>query len=449
MRRRDFLRGAGTVGGACLLSQLGALRAFADSGDDYKALVCVFLAGGNDSNNTIVPLDATAYTNYSKARGVLTLAKDKLATLSLPDASTPYGLHPSLSSLVPVWDAGQLAVLFNVGSLVRPLTVAEYRAGTSADIRIPGLFSHADQVRQWQSSIAGRPVRTGWGGRLMDEISRSGGGMPGLISVSGAVRFGMGEKAEAMVVPNSGLLALSGADATPASQARLSAWRQLLAIDKQSQLVASAQDVANFTLENRETINDALSASSPVTRTAFAGLSTTTAKQLAVVSKLIEQRHTHSTRRQVFYVSLGGFDLHALQLTKHSNLLRELGVALAAFNTAMNTMGAGSQVTTFTHSEFSRTLHVNTTTGTDHAWGGHHFIMGGAVQGCAFYGTFPDLRVNGPSDADRLGRWVPTTSVDQYAATLANWFGVGPQHLASVLPNLSNFSQPTLPFMRS
>jgi uncharacterized protein (DUF1501 family) len=222
----------------------------------------------------------------------------------------------------------------------------------------------------------------------------------------------------------------------------------MLAVDKDSQLVAAAQEINGFALENRVHINDALSAASPVTRRAFAGLASGLAAQLATVSKLIEQRGSHATRRQVFYVSLGGFDLHSQQLSKHGSALRTLGAALAAFNTALNDMGAASQVTTFTHSEFSRTLHVNTTGGTDHAWGAHHFIMGGAVAGRAFHGRFPDLRVAGPDDADRLGRWVPTASVDQYAATLANWFGVGPQHLPTVLPNLANFAQPALSFMR-
>ncbi len=404
MRRRDFLRGAGALGGAGLLSQLGALRALADATDGYKALVCVFLAGGNDSNNTVVPLDATNHANYSKARGALTLAKDKLAKLTLPDGSASHGLHPSLSDLIPAWEDDALAVLFNVGSLVRPLTAAEYRAGSAADIRIPGLFSHADQVRQWQSSIAGRLATTGWGGRLMDEVGTNAVDMPGLISLAGASRFSMGVQAEVAVLPQSGLLELRGDDGSPASRVRLAAWRQMLAIDKESQLVAAAQDVGSFALGNRDRINDLLSASSPVTRNAFTGLTTGIARQLSVVSKLIEQRAAHGTRRQVFYVALGGFDLHSGQLSNHSSVLRQLGVALAAFNTAMNRMGTASQVTTFTHSEFSRTLHVNTTSGTDHAWGGHHLIMGGAVKGRTFYGTFPDLRVAGPDDADRLGR---------------------------------------------
>lgn len=448
MKRRDFLRGAGMAGSACLLSQLGALQAFAAGGDGYKALVCIFLNGGNDANNTIVPLDTTNYSRYAQARGVLALPKENLAGLALPDGSIPYGLHRSLDGLVPVWEAGQLAVLFNVGMLQRPLTVAEYKTGTDSSTRIPGLFSHADQVRQWQSSMAGASGATGWGGRLMDTKGSGNGGMPGLISVAGASRFGMGAKSEAIVVPSSGLLELSGDDGSAASQLRLAALAQLHTIDKDSQLVAAAQDVSGFTLEKRGVINEALSTPAPVTKAAFAGLGTSIAKQLAVASRLIEHRFSHGTRRQVFYASLGGFDTHASQLGKQSSLLRELGAALAAFNTAINAMGAGAEVTTFTHSEFSRTLRTNTSGGTDHAWGGHHFIMGGAVQGRAFHGTFPDLRLKGPDDADWLGRWVPTTSVDQYAATLARWFGVGAPQLSAVLPNLINFTQPTLSMMR-
>lgn len=425
------------------------MRALADAGAGYKALVCVFLNGGNDSNNVAVPLDSTGYARYARTRGVLTLSRDSLAPLTLADGSTPFGLHPSLESLVPAWEAEQLSLLFNVGTLQRPLTVAEYRTGMDSSTRIPGLFSHADQVRQWQSSIAGTPGPTGWGGRLMDVVNTDAGAMPGLVSVAGASRFGMGVKSEALVVPNEGLLELSGDEGTPAAQARLSAWMKLHAVDKDSQLVAAAQEVSGLTLEKREVVNALLTTPAPVTRAAFSGLYSGIAKQLAVASKLIEHRQMHGTRRQIFYASMGGFDTHAAQLGKQSVLLRDLGRALAAFNAALNAMGASSEVTTFTHSEFSRTLRVNTSGGTDHAWGGHHLIMGGAVAGRSFHGTFPDLRPAGPDDADWLGRWVPTTAVDQYAATLASWFGVGAQSLATVLPNLSNFAQPTLPFMRA
>lgn len=450
MKRRDFLKSAGLLSGACMLSQLGALRALADDSGGYKALVCIFLNGGNDSNNMVVPLDATGYSRYASARGALTLAKDGLVKLALPDGSAPFGLHSSLADLAPVWNAGQLTVLFNVGMLRRPLSVTEYRAGTDSHTRIPGLFSHADQVRQWQTATAGSFSATGWGGRLMDALDDTSRDMPGLISVaSGAPRFGMGVGSEAVVVPTSGRMELAGDDGTAASQTRLAAWMQLHAIDKRSRLIAAAQDIGSITLEKREIINDALASRAPATSAAFSGLNSGIAKQLATVSRLIEQRQSHGTRRQIFYASLGGFDTHAGQLPKHSALMRELGDALGAFNAATNAMGAASQVTAFTHSEFSRTLRANTSGGTDHAWGAHHLIMGGAVRGKTFHGTFPDLRLSGPDDADRLGRWVPTTSVDQYAATLATWFGASETTLATVLPNIANFDQPALAFLQS
>jgi uncharacterized protein (DUF1501 family) len=207
--------------------------------------------------------------------------------------------------------------------------------------------------------------------------------------------------------------------------------------------------VSGFTLQKRELMNALLSTSAPVSSAAFSGLGTTIAKQLLVISRLIEQRAQHGTRRQVLYVSLGGFDTHSGQIGTQYSLLNQLGNALRAFNQAMNGMGAGQQVTVFTHSEFSRTMRANTAGGSDHAWGSHHLIMGGAVRPKTFQGIFPDVRPGGPDDADTLGRWVPTTSVDQYAATLARWFGVGDQDVSAVLPNLANFTQPTLDFMRS
>jgi uncharacterized protein (DUF1501 family) len=311
------------------------------------------------------------------------------------------------------------------------------------------LFSHADQQQQWQTAVAGGFSATGWGGRLMDAMTANEGEMPGLISVSGASRFGMGEKSEALVLPASGTFELSGEDGSADARTRMLAWQQLHALDQDSQLVAAAEQVSGFTLAKRELLNRTLSTSAPVSTAAFAGLTTTIAKQLLVISRLIEQRASHDTRRQVFYVSLGGFDTHSGQISTQYSLLSQLGNALAAFNQAINGMGAGPQVTLFTHSEFSRTMRANTAGGSDHAWGSHHLIMGGAVRAKTFQGTYPDVRPDGPDDADTLGRWVPTTSVDQYAATLARWFGAGSQDVAAVLPNLANFSQPTLDFMQS
>ena len=444
MRRRDFLKCAGA--GGLLLSQLGALRAMAQGTNDYKALVCIFLNGGNDGNNTVVPLDSSAYTQYAKVRGTLALSKSSLVPLVESDGNARYGLHSALQKLGPIWDAGQLSMLFNVGVLQRPMSASEYRAN-QASTGIRGLFSHADQQQQWQTAVAGKVSATGWGGRLMDALSAGREEMPGLISVSGASRFGMGAKSEAVVVPASGKLELSGNDGSAEAQARMLAWQQLHSVDHASDLVAAAGQVTGFALQKRELLNAALAARAPLSTAAFSGLNSTLAKQLLAISRLIEQRHSHDTRRQIFYVSLGGFDTHAGQISTQHSLLSQLGNALAALNTAINAMGAGPQVTVFTHSEFSRTLRVTTGGGSDHAWGNHHFIMGGAVRSKTLQGTFPELRPGGPDDADTLGRWVPTTSVDQYASTLARWFGVAARDVANVLPNLANFSQSSLDFM--
>jgi uncharacterized protein (DUF1501 family) len=448
MKRRDFLKFAGA--GGVLLSQLGTLRAFAQSaGDDYKALVCIFLNGGNDSNNTVVPMESAAYTAYSKARGALTLSKSGLIPLMETDGVARYGLNSGLSALGPIWDAGDLSVLFNVGPLRRPMTAAQYRADRYGASRIPGLFSHADQQQQWQTSMAGDVSTTGWGGRLMDALNMNATEMPGLISVSGSSRFGQGERNEALVVPASGKFNLSGDDGSAEAQARMLAWQQLHAVDQGSELISAASQVSGLTLQKRGLLNASLSAKAPVSTAAFSGLGTTIAKQLLVISRLIEQRAQHGTKRQIFYVSMGGFDTHSGQISTQYSLLNQLGNAMRAFNQAMNGMGAGQQVTVFTHSEFSRTMRGNTGGGSDHAWGSHQLIMGGAVRPKTFQGTFPDVRPGGPDDADTLGRWVPTTSVDQYAATLARWFGVGDRDVSGVLPNLSNFTQPTLDMMRS
>ena len=379
----------------------------------------------------------------------MTLSKSGLIPLVETDGVARYGLNAGLSALGPVWDAGDLSILFNVGPLRRPMTAAQYRAERYGASRIPGLFSHADQQQQWQTSVAGDVSATGWGGRLMDAVNSNDTEMPGLISVSGTSRFGLGEKNEALVVPASGKFNLSGDDGSAEARARMLAWRQLHAVDEESQLITAASQVSDFTLQKRELLNALLSARAPVSTSAFSGLGTNLAKQLLVISRLIEQRAQHGTRRQVFYVSLGGFDTHSAQISTQHSLLSQLGNALRAFNQAMNGMGAGRQVTVFTHSEFSRTMRANTAGGSDHAWGSHHLIMGGVVRPKTFQGVFPDVRPGGPDDADTLGRWVPTTSVDQYAATLARWFGVRDQDVSGVLPNLSNFTQPTLDMMRS
>ena len=443
MQRRDFLKGLGFVSAATALSQLSVIRAHATAGDDYKALVCVFLYGGNDGNNMIVPIDAR-YAAYASMRGSLALAADSLIKLPDADGASTFGMHPALTGLKNAWSAGHLAVLMNAGPLVRPVSRVELLAGVA---RPAGLFSHSDQQRAWQLAAKGSEAR-GWGGRVADELASSNAGSkaPGSVSIAGPTAFtdaGSGS----LVLPATGGLTLRGSDASTPSRTRLAALDQMLSEDKNFELVTAAQAITAGALERRAAVNAIVNATSTPVRTAFNGLSSSLSKQLMTVAKLVERHAELGLRRQVFFVGLGGFDTHSGQLATQNTLFGHLGAALKAFYDATAAMGIAEQVTTFTLSDFARTMRVNTVGGTDHAWGNHHLIMGGAVHGRTMYGQLPQLIAGGPDDVGNEGRWIPTTATDQYAATLARWFGVTEARLASVFPNLKNFAQPNLGFL--
>jgi uncharacterized protein (DUF1501 family) len=268
-----------------------------------------------------------------------------------------------------------------------------------------------------------------------------------MLSVGGSDIFATGRATRALSLPMSGSFGLRGAEGSPAAAARASALGQLLKLDQQSELIAAAQEVMGAALEQRAILDPILTGPS-VASSFFKALNSNIARQLQTVAKLVEHRERVGARRQIFFISLGSFDTHVNQTPTHSLLLSQLGPALKAFHSSLVALGAAEQVTAFTLSDFNRTLRPNTSGGTDHAWGGHHLIMGGAVQGRSCYGTFPTLELGGPDDASNEGRWIPTTAVDQYAATLASWFGVETAKLTQVLPNLQAFAQPTVGFMR-
>jgi len=448
MQRRDFLRNTCTIGAGTVLAQLGLLGAHAQSSaGDYKALVCIFLIGGNDSNNSVIPYDADGFAAYSSARRVLGLNKSTVVPLTEPDGSARFGLHPALSQLKSVWQAGDLAVLFNTGPLLQPLTREEFIANLAGRPR--GLFSHPDQQRQWQTGGGAVAAGTGWGGRIAEAVVGLNpvSAVPAMLSVGSSDIFATGSTSRALALPISGSFGLQGADDSPASRARLTALGQLLGLDQQSELIAAAQQVTSAALEQRAILDPILTGSS-VAATFFTNLNSNIARQLHTVAKVVQHRERLGVRRQVFFIGFGNFDTHVNQTATHSLLLSQLGPALKAFHSSLTALGANELVTTFTLSDFSRTLRPNTSGGTDHAWGGHHFVIGGAVQGRSYYGTFPKLQLAGPDDASGEGRWIPTSSVDQYAATLASWFGVDAQALGEMLPNLRSFAQPSLGFMR-
>lgn len=440
LSRREFLRLAG-MAAATQLFPWNWTEAMAQTSEDYKALVCVFLLGGNDGNNMIVPLDAASYANYGAVRASLALQQSTLLPLSAPSqGARTFGLHPALSDLVPLWQQGKFAVQCNVGPLIAPLTVAGYRSSRS--LRPDSLFSHADQQAQWQTAESAQASRTGWGGRIADRLSGALS-IPMVLSLAGTNPFGAGSTTSPLALPSSGTFGLSG----PASVTHSAGVQGLLALDRNNQLVDAASSVMQAAIGSAALINPVLNGPSSVAMASFNGLTTSAAKQLLAAAKLIEARRALGAGRQIFFVAQTGYDTHSNQLVVQNRLLAELGPALAAFYTATAALGIADKVTTFTASDFARTLRPASGGGTDHAWGNHQLVIGGSVRGGDFYGTFPTLALNGPDDVDGSGRWLPTTSVDQYAATFARWFGVVPADLPVVLPNLPRFPTSNLGFL--
>jgi uncharacterized protein (DUF1501 family) len=450
--RRAFLRNAAALSSLGLASRFDFISAIgaanAQAASDYKALVCVFMFGGNDGNNTVIPLDTAGYAQYATARPAssgIQLAQSSLLPVQPVNIGTPLGLHPALVQTQALFSQNKAAILANVGTLLAPTSQAQYNAGQ----RPLSLYSHSDQQAQWQSSISNNAAGTGWGGRLADSVApfNVSTGFPVVTSLDGTVLFVTGAASVPLSVPVSGSFALAGYNATGAANARLAALNQLLASDAGNTFAAGANAIGTQALQLSATVNPILANTNSAIAPLFANLTTNTAKQLYQVAKLIEARATTGAKRQIFFVQLGSFDTHNDQLNRQQNLFAELDPALKAFYDATVALGVGSQVTTFTLSDFGRTFQPASGAGTDHAWGNHHFIIGDAVKGGDMYGTYPTLALGGPSDAENRGRWIPTTSVDQYGATLARWFGVQATDLNTVFPNLPAFASSDVGFM--
>ncbi len=451
--RRSFLRQTGSLGLMTGAANLAAWSALAEdrAAADYKALVCIFLFGGNDANNMVIPNDAGSYKSYSDVRtsasGIM-IPQANLLPMTPPRMSgARFGLHPSLSGLHQVWLQGRLAVLCNVGTLLEPLTRAAYQNRTGS---LPeNLFSHSDQQSQWQSAVSAGQSRTGWGGRVSDSVLVFNGGepFPMILSLSGSVLYAASEKAASLTIPSSGTFGLNGFSNTAASQARLAALRQLLAVHSGNELVYSANDVAARSIASADWITSVLRTNPSTLQPLFSGRSDSLNQQLYAVARLIAARDQIRLKRQVFFCSLGGFDTHTGQLSSQSTLFTQMSAALKAFYDATVVLGIAEQVTAFTLSDFGRTFRPSAGQGSDHGWGSHHFILGGAVRGGDFYGQFPTLALDGPDDAGTQGRWIPSTSVDQYAATLAAWFGLSAADLTRVFPRLGRFPSTNLGFL--
>jgi len=444
--RRTFIRQAAcaalTTSG--LLNTIFDLRrlsaaTYADT-TDYKALVCLFLFGGNDANNVVIPHDNAGYASYAAARGILAIPQASLLPLTLLNGDgRDFAFHPNLAELQALFNQGHLGIVSNVGTLVAPVTRAQYLAGGAA---VPSqLFSHADQSVQWQTSVPDQISKTGWGGRMADVLqSLNPNSKISLnISIAGTNTFEVGNTVLPYNISSSGSVGLAGFDGTANANVRLQAFKDLLALPHHNLLEQAYSDTVSRSIAANELLTTAL-AGLPALQTVFPA--SALAQQLSMVAKLIAARTNLSMQRQIFFCSVGGYDTHGDQLTGQGNLFTELSQALNAFYSATNELGVAQQVTTFTASDFGRTYPTNGS-GSDHGWGSHQFVLGGAVQGGRLFGTFPTLAVNGPDDTGQ-GRWIPTTSVDEFSATLATWFGVSASNLPTVLPNIGRFAHPNL-----
>jgi len=462
--RRDFLRtSACALGGMALASSLdtfGVVHALTpQAATDYRALVCVFLNGGNDGNNMF--LDLNQYSQYSTTRNAAQLAIAQASFLPVsPVSGGSFGFHPNMPEMQSLFNQGKLAVLCNNGPLVEPLTRTTYQNGTGK--KPLQLFSHSDQVGLYQTAIANSVSQTGWGGRLADKTLGLNGAatFPSNVSIAGVNLYLTGVDTRQLAVADSNtslanVLQLNNAPSATASEisSRLASFNELRGFDNNFKLIKAASDIRSSSIET----DNALSNVNPVLTTVFPN--TSISRQLLQVARLIKASTDPAAginmKRQIFFVQIGGFDTHSAQLNGQGTLLQQVSQAINAFFNATVELGLQDKVTLFTMSDFSRTLQPSGTgaaqVGSDHAWGNHQMIVGGAVQGHTLYGTYPNITPGGPDDTDSgsapRGRWIPTTSIEQYAATLASWYGLSSADLTAVFPLIGHFSTANLGFL--
>lgn len=433
--RRNFLRSSASAGIATVTTplwmHLTATRAFAQLSDGYKAIVVITLPGGNDGNNTVIPLDNGLYSQYASLRPSLAMQQGACHQLTATTGAPTYGLHPALSNVAALYNQGQAAIVANVGPLKQPATKAQLLA--NADLIPPSLLSHPVGVAQWESASTSAAPETGWGGRMADLLKSYSGSLPPVLDAGPASIFTVGQTVQAVAVQastgalaaipgelESVILAIANADATSKNQITSAAAKIRIAAAQQGVILNQAQNAGG-----------AITTGFP--NSGFGNA-------LKAIAQVIHGRSVIGASRQIFYCMQGSYDSHVNQLVLQQNNLADLDAGLGAFMQAMVEIGVQNQVLVCTHSDFSRSMQANSTGGTDHAWGNHQLVLGGGIQGGKVYGSMPDFNLGGSSDLSNQGIWIPTTSVTQMTAGVGSWMGLNSSQLATVFPDLANFS---------
>jgi uncharacterized protein (DUF1501 family) len=439
LSRRDFVRLSAGTGALAAMAQLGRTAAIAAPSGAYRAMVGIFLFGGNDGWNMVVPTDAR-HAAYQAARGAIALPRSSLTPLT----NSSYALHPAMAALRPIWDEGALSLVLNTGTLFAPLTKATY--GSRPDLRPSNLMSHADEQAHWQGLRARDAAKDGFLGRMADRMPQ--GRLSPLISLSGSTLAVIGQRTVPLVIPASGLPTRAGYNAADTARNLASA---ALAASDGGPIMAGAEKTLRDSYDQAELAATLLSGTSSIARYFVDAkgnmLTSDIAAQLLATARMIEARGTLGHSRQTFLVSMASFDHHANQIQPgnpaagtHAAQLGELAEAMAAFHRAMKAMGVGANVTSFTMSDFGRTYASNAQNGTDHAWGNNHLVMGGDVAKGGIFGTYPDPVLGGADDITREGRFVPGVSQEEYLGAIARWHGVSDADMPYVFPNWTTWS---------
>ncbi|MBK8739580.1 MAG: DUF1501 domain-containing protein [Betaproteobacteria bacterium] len=452
-QRRKLLKLFAATG---LLAAVERNLALAQTAPDYKALVCIYLQGGNDGENTLIRYDNAGYQNYAAIRAPasgINVPQAQLKPIQPLSLATPFGFHPACAPLQALLEQRKLAVVANMGMLMRPST----RIGLESQgaPRPANLFSHNDQERELQSGDGTGFTREGWGGRIADKLDAANPGtlFPVLISTNGMKTFTSGRASIPLAVPENPYFTLYSSGNPPTFNAyqydvlRDAALREILAQNLTNTYDLAARLLSEEGLAASSVVQPILQNTASIVKPFFANLSSGIANQLKTVALLMEGRAQTQMKRQVFYAHQNGYDTHGAQAGQQHNLLNDLSLAIKAFQDALAALQIANNVTSFTLSDFGRTFKPAGNGGTDHAWGNYAFVIGSAVRGGDFYGTLPVQALDGPNDLGRDGRWIPTTSLEQYGATLTRWLGIAEADLPYVFPNIGAFANTNMGFM--